>query len=93
MRRRKWISAMTMMHYKDYEAVVDFDEQAKIFRGKVINLYDVLTFEGVSAVDLIQAFADCVESYLARCRERGEARTGHFPANLRSTPSPAYTRR
>ena len=42
---------MTMMHYKDFEAVVAFDEVTKVFHGKVINLRQIVTFQGASAVD------------------------------------------
>lgn len=63
---------MTMMHYKGYEAVVEFDEEAEIFHGEVLNLRDVITFQGASAAELKQAFADSVEDYLAFCKERGE---------------------
>jgi predicted HicB family RNase H-like nuclease len=63
---------MSMMHYKGYEAVVEFDEEAEIFHGEVLNLRDVITFQGASAAELKQAFADSVEDYLAFCKERGE---------------------
>jgi predicted HicB family RNase H-like nuclease len=63
---------MSMMHYKGYEAVVEFDEDAEIFHGEVINLRDVITFQGATAHELKQALADSVEDYLAFCTERGE---------------------
>ncbi|MBB3144718.1 putative HicB family RNase H-like nuclease [Phyllobacterium trifolii] len=65
-------TTMTMMHYKGYEAVIEFDEEADIFHGEVINLRDVITFQGSSAMELKQAFADSIEDYLAFCAERGE---------------------
>ena len=63
---------MTVMHYKGYEGVVDYDEEAEIFHGEVINLRDVITFQGTSVSELKQALADLVEDYLAYCKERGE---------------------
>lgn len=63
---------MTMMHYKGYEALVEFDEEAELFHGEVLNLRDVITFQGSSAAELKQALADSVEDYLAFCAERGE---------------------
>lgn len=63
---------MTMMHYKGYEASVEFDEEAEIFHGEVLNLRDVITFQGSSASELKQAFAESVEDYLTFCRERLE---------------------
>jgi predicted HicB family RNase H-like nuclease len=63
---------MTTMHYKRYEAVVEYDEDAEIFHGEVVNLRDVITFQGGSVAELKRAFADSVEDYLAFCNARGE---------------------
>lgn len=63
---------MTTMHYKGYEAVIEFDEDAEIFHGEIVNLRDVITFQGASASSLKKAFAESIEDYLAFCKERGE---------------------
>jgi predicted HicB family RNase H-like nuclease len=63
---------MTTMHHNGYEAVVEFDEEAEIFHGEVINLRDVITFQGTSAAELKQAFAESIDDYLAFCKQRGE---------------------
>jgi predicted HicB family RNase H-like nuclease len=60
------------MEYKGYFAKVEFDEEANIFHGEVINLRDVITFEGETVDDLRQAFHDSVDDYLEFCAERGE---------------------
>ena len=61
-----------MMEYKGYWARVEFDDEANIFHGEVINIRDVITFQGKSVDELRQAFEDSVEDYLAFCAERGE---------------------
>jgi len=61
-----------MMEYKGYFARVEFDDEANIFHGEVINLRDVITFEGESVEELRKAFTDSVEDYLEFCAERGE---------------------
>ncbi|UHS55952.1 type II toxin-antitoxin system HicB family antitoxin [Agrobacterium vaccinii] len=63
---------MSVMHYKGYEAIIEFDEDADIFHGEVIDLKDIITFQGTSAAELKQALADSVEDYLSFCAERGE---------------------
>ena len=63
---------MNTMSYKGYEAVVEYDEDAEIFHGEVMNTRDVITFQGRSVDDLKAALAESVEDYLACCRERGE---------------------
>lgn len=60
------------MEYKGYVAVVNFDEEAKIFSGEVINTKDVITFQGESVSELEKAFQDSVEDYLEFCKSRNE---------------------
>ncbi len=61
-----------MMTYKGYIGQVEFDDEASIFHGEVINTRDVITFQGESVGELRQAFIDSVDDYLAFCAERGE---------------------
>ncbi len=61
-----------MMEYKSYYAKVEFDEESNILHGEVINISDVVTFEGTSVDELKQAFHDSVDDYLDFCAERGE---------------------
>jgi len=61
-----------MMTYKGYIATVEYDDAAGIFHGEVVNLRDVITFQGISVEELRQAFADSVDDYLEFCAERGE---------------------
>ena len=63
---------MNTMRHQGYEAVVAYDEEAELFHGEVVNLRDVVTFQGRSVAELKQAFAESIEDYLAFCRERGE---------------------
>ncbi len=60
------------MEYKGYSAKVEFDEEANIFHGEVLNLRDVITFEGETVDGLRQAFHNSVDDYLEFCAERGE---------------------
>jgi predicted HicB family RNase H-like nuclease len=86
---RSWNRAMNTMHYKGYEAIVDYDEEAEIFHGEVADLREVITFEGSSVAGLKQAFADSVEDYLAFCRARGEEPEKPFSGQfvVRTEPS------
>jgi len=62
-----------MMEYKGYFAKIEFDDDANIFHGEVINLRDVITFEGETVKELKQAFWDSIDDYLDFCADRGEA--------------------
>lgn len=61
-----------MMQYKGYQADIEYDDEAGVFHGEVLNLKDVITFEGTCVEDLRQAFKDSVDDYLEFCRSRGE---------------------
>jgi predicted HicB family RNase H-like nuclease len=60
------------MEYHGYVARIEFDEDTDTFHGEVINLRDVVTFEGKSVTQLRKAMRESVEEYLAFCQERGE---------------------
>lgn len=61
-----------MMEHKGYLAKVEFDDEAGVFHGEVLNTRDVITFQGQSVAELTKAFRDSVDDYLAFCKERGE---------------------
>ena len=61
-----------MMEYKGYTGMVEFDDEANIFHGEVINLRDVITFQGKSVRELKKAFRDSIDVYLEFCASRGE---------------------
>lgn len=60
------------MTYKGYTAYVEFDDQAEIFHGEVLDTKDVITFQGTSVSELRKAFKGSVDDYLEFCKERGE---------------------
>jgi predicted HicB family RNase H-like nuclease len=61
------------MKYKGYTGIVELDEESQVLSGRVIGLRDVITFEGDSVGEVMQAFRDSVDDYLAFCAERGES--------------------
>ena len=61
-----------MMEYKGYFGKVVFDDEANIFHGEVINLRDVVTFQGKTVEELRKAFHESVDDYLDFCAVREE---------------------
>jgi predicted HicB family RNase H-like nuclease len=61
-----------MMEYKGYIGKVEFDEDADIIHGEVINTRDVITFQGDSVAEVKKAFHESVDDYLEFCETRGE---------------------
>jgi len=58
---------------KGYTGKVEFDPDAGVFHGEVIDLRDVVTFQGTSVDEIEEAFRNSVDDYLDFCRELGEA--------------------
>ena len=61
-----------MMEYKGYIGKVEFDDEAEIFHGEIINTRDVITFQGKSVAELTKAFHESIDDYLEFCAQRGE---------------------
>ncbi len=83
---------MTTMRLDAYEAMVEFDDAAALLHGEVINLTDVITFQGRSVEELRQAFTDSVADYLDFCRTRGEEPEQPFSGQLFVKVDPALHR-
>jgi len=62
-----------MMEYKGYIGKVEIDEEAGILHGDVINIRDVITFEGATVDEVQKAFRESVDDYLEFCAQRGES--------------------
>ncbi len=77
-----------MMNYKGYIATVEYDEDARIFAGEVINTRTVITFQGSTVDELESEFHNSVDDYLDWCKEDGispeKPYSGHF--NVRFEP-------
>ena len=76
------------MEYKGYIGEVDFDSEAHIFHGEIINTRDVITFQGKTVDEIEIAFQESVDDYIEWCLEEGvspeKPYSGKF--NLRLSP-------
>ena len=71
-----------MMEYKGYIGVVEFDDEAGIFHGDVVNTRDVITFQGKTVAEIKKAFRASVDDYLEFCKQRGEEADKPFSGRL-----------
>lgn len=71
-----------MLTYKGYNGKVEFDEKAGLFHGEVVDLRDVITFQGKSVDELEKAFRDSVDDYLEYCKQRNEEPDKPFSGRL-----------
>ena len=70
------------MNYKGYAGRVEYDDDAGLFHGEVIDLRDVITFQGKTVKELEKAFRESIDEYLDFCLERGEEPDKPFSGRL-----------
>ena len=61
-----------MLKYKGYTGYVEYDDDAGILHGEVLDTRDVITFQGTTVEELRKAFHDSIDDYLEFCAERNE---------------------
>lgn len=71
-----------MLKYKGYHGKVELDEEAGLLHGEIIDLNDVVTFQGRTVEEIQTAFKDSVDDYLDFCAERGEEPDKPFSGKL-----------
>jgi len=71
-----------MLKYKGYTGYVEFDDEAGIFHGEVLDLRDVITFQGKTVEEVKKAFRDYIDEYLGFCKERSEKPDKPFSGRL-----------
>ena len=59
------------MQYKGFAAEIEYDDSVERFHGRVLDIRDVVSFEGTSIEELKEAFHASVDDYLAFCKEDG----------------------
>lgn len=58
--------------YKGFIGSVHFSADDKVFHGRIVDIKDLVTFEGDSVGELIKAFHDAVDDYFDICKEAGK---------------------
>lgn len=81
------------MEYKGYYAKVEYDDHDEVFYGRLLDIEDVISFEGQSVKDLKQAFREAVDDYLDWCRDEGVAPNRSYSGKFNVRLSPELHRR
>lgn len=55
---------MNMMKYKNYIAHIEFDEDDRIFVGRLIGIEDIVVFHGSNVDELETAFHESINHYI-----------------------------
>ncbi len=77
-----------MMQYKGFVGHAEYDDEAGIFHGEVINVAHVITFQGKTVSQLKKAFIGSVDVYLDFCKKEHIEPARPYSGNLiiRATP-------
>ncbi|MBU2776263.1 type II toxin-antitoxin system HicB family antitoxin, partial [Acidithiobacillus sp. CV18-2] len=57
------------LEHKGYFGSVEYSADDDILHGRILNISDIVTYEGQSIVDLKENFTQAVEGYLRMCVE------------------------
>jgi predicted HicB family RNase H-like nuclease len=71
-----------MLEYKGYAGRVEYDDEAGVFHGEVLDLRDVITFQGKTVDEIEQAFRESIDDYLEFCEQRSEEPDKPFSGRL-----------
>ncbi len=82
-----------LFKYKDYSGILEVDTEANILFGTVIDINDVITFQGKTIEEARQAFEDSVEDYLEFCAELGRSPEKPFSGKLHLRLNPDIHRK
>ena len=73
---------MTMMKYLGYAARVDFDQEDRIFVGRVAGIDDIVVFHGNSVDALESVFHESIDHYLEVSERTGKTAQKPYSGNL-----------
>lgn len=64
---------MSVMTFKGYRALVEFDADDKTFTGRITGVTDIVSFHADTVEGLEVAFREAVEDYIETCARSREA--------------------
>ena len=62
----------SILEYRGYHAKIEFDEEDMLLVGEVFGIQDSLNFHGTTIIEIVEAFHQSVDHYLALCEELGK---------------------
>ncbi len=79
---------MNMMKYRGYAALIEYDEDDRVFVGHLAGIKDIVGFHGTAVDELENAFHESVDSYIAISEETGRAAQKPYSGKLMLRVSP-----
>ena len=77
------------MTYKDYYGSVEYSPADDCLHGRLLNINDIITYEGSSLAEIKTAFRESVDDYLAFCVETGKSPDKPFSGKVMFRIDPA----
>jgi len=84
---------MNPIKYKDYVGSVEFDEDARLFYGKLLFVRALVSYEASDAEGLVSAFHQAVDDYLDQCAAGSIEPEKPFKGSFNVRPGPDLHRR
>jgi predicted HicB family RNase H-like nuclease len=56
-----------MLNYKGYLGAMRYDDEEGVFRGRVVNIKDMVTFQGKSVDEVRHEFRESIDDYIEFC--------------------------
>jgi predicted HicB family RNase H-like nuclease len=79
---------MNMMKYKNYIARIEYDEEDRIFVGRLAGIDDIVAFHGTTVDELEAAYHESVDHYLEVSERTGRPAQKPYSGNLMLRISP-----
>lgn len=79
---------MNMMKYRGYAALIEYDEDDRVFVGHLAGIKDIVGFHGTTVDELECAFHESVDNYIAISEETGRAAQKPYSGKLMLRVSP-----
>jgi predicted HicB family RNase H-like nuclease len=74
--------SISLLEHKGYLGAVQFDAEEAVLRGRIVNIDDVVTFQGATVPEVMAQFKESVEDYLEQCAELGQDPDRPFSGRL-----------
>ena len=59
---------LTLKPYKNYQAIVNYSEEDKVYFGKIARVTDLISFEAETLEELQTEFEYAVDDYIETCK-------------------------
>ncbi|MCY7333148.1 MAG: type II toxin-antitoxin system HicB family antitoxin [Pseudanabaena sp. CAN_BIN31] len=83
---------MEILNYKGYAGDVEIDSDANVLHGRVLDIRDLITFQGKTVEEIKLDFQDSVDDYLAFCAELGKDPENPYSGKLLFQTTPEHHR-